>query len=964
MAPSRRTGGLNPVQVTPARFTPETAYSGPADQSATRSLIEGLGMLGANVARLGQSITASQQRTKEDPQARRLAQARVQLESMRAENDPGFAAGQYNASAEGSIDREAWAEQAGRNYLEKSRDAILKLSLDRGVNNVNWESEFARLADEGVKGGYLPDDHAASAFVTGANGLLNELKVGGIKQDGINAEYSAGVSLQTQTQTKFVDTLAQAGAPEAQKVLDGLTANPEFQKLQPQQKDQILLETIQGIVGTGGMRALNALSQVDGPDGRPLKDRYAAQWPIWEKNALANARTLANGEVRDAESAVGGGDFQQQVEKFRGLGNDVVAQTIMAPQMVAATVEDYKRRITELDAKGELNPDGSTLRELKEEARAFAEKEGYLGSAEGLQAFNAQWGNIEEAFEKQRLTKVAQDENLKQNALVSNGLKATLETALKSGGPEAATVAVEKALVLNSAFKNKSFAEQTAFLRDAAQGFAAEGNRKAFDALSKVKVNNDGTTFDKAIPALDWQKLQADLSASEAAKEKARQGALVDELDTYALTGEIPATVLTKMTDAGVSAKQILEAQRRAGEIAREKRNETDKVNAAAFKDRFFTEQSTLDAGLLENGRIDLLEDVTVPNPFNEDKPVTITAKDRVENGMKRLERRIEAEVNAQFPNASPEEKLVKRQVKRMQLFARNGEVDPTTQKTVGAMARKVQVDGYSVTDDDRAQLRDLTNAVEVYGIHRVKDYAGSDRERDFIESVMLNLKSGDSEDEAIRSARSFREATPDQLRMNVSKKEVTDTTTNILDTLGAREDPNLPQQVERMVEKKMQLGASQGAAEDAVTKELQATRAQVGGRWLNINGLKGATSPQQVSEVLTEAIDHYKKQFPETADLDMTFKLDPKNGTLIMIDSLLGAPVSATSRPVRWQEILSSFNKRIDEPRRKAAQEEGTRAAAEAFSQQESVRKMQEGEPEAMEADRRLRQQQLNPDN
>jgi len=964
MTQSRRISPLNPVQVTPARFTPEVAYSGPADQSATRALIEGLGMLGANVARLGQAYMASQQRTKEDPEARRLAQARVQLESMRAENDPGFAVSQYKAAAEGSVDKQTWAEQAGRNYLEKSRDAILKLSLDRGINNVNWDAEFARLADEGKKGGFLPDDFAASAFVTGANGLLNELKVGGIKQDGANAKYQANVSLQTQTQTKFVEALASAGAPEAQKVLDGLTANPEFQKLQPQQKDQILLETIQGIVGTGGVRALNALSNIDGPDGRPLKDRYAAQWPVWEKNALENARTLANGEVRDAEKAVGGGDFQQQVERFRSLKSDVVAQTIMAPQMVSGTVEQYRLRITEMDAKGELNPDGSTLRELKEEARAFAEKEGYLGSAEGLQAFNAQWGAIEDAFEKQRLNKAAQDENQKQSALVSNSLKATLETALKTGGPEAAAAAVEKALVLNSAFKNKSFAEQTAFLKDAAQGFAAEGNRKAFEALSKVKVNNDGTTFDKAIPALDWQKLHADLNAAEAAKEKARQDALVDKLDAYALTGEIPDAVLTEMTDARVSPKQILEAQRRAAEIAKQKRDETDKVNATAFKDKFFTEQSTLDAGLLENGRVDLLEDVTVPNPFNPDKPVKITSAERLENGMKRLDRRIEAEVNAQFPNASPEEKLVKRQVKRMQLFARNGEVDPTTQKTVAALGRKVQADGYSVTDDDRAQLRDLANAVEVYGIHRVKDFAGTDRKRDFIESVVLSLKNGADEDEAIRSARAFRDATPEQLRMTVSDGEVAFATNTVLDGLGRPKDPYLPQQVESMVIRKMQLGADQVVAAKAVTKELQASRAQVGGRWININGLKGATSPQQVTEVLTEAIEHYKQQFPETADLDMTFKLDPKNGTLIMIDSLLGAPVSKTARPVRWSDILSSFNKRVDEPRRKAAQEEGTRAATEAFQLQESVRKMQEAEPQAMEADRRLREQQLNPDN
>jgi len=88
---------------------------------------------------------------------------------------------------------------------------------------------------------------------------------------------------------------------------------------------------------------------------------------------------------------------------------------------------------------------------------------------------------------------------------------------------------------------------------------------------------------------------------------------------------------------------------------------------------------------------------------------------------------------------------------------------------------------------------------------------------------------------------------------------------------------------------------------------------------WLNINNLKGAASSQQVAEILTAAVAHYKQKFPTESGVDITIAHDAKSGTVIMVDSLLGLP-RPLAHPMRWEEILANFRTRCTSPLRKAA--------------------------------------------
>lgn len=951
MAISRDVGGLQPMQVRAAQQAPEVQYSGPGDQSDVRSIIAGLSNMSDGVARLGATIAQRDRRKEDDPEQRRLAFARAGLEVAAAGNDPDAGVKLYqqaDADANPHYKQGVSIATAGA-YFDRMKDQLLQEASASGIDNIDWNKRGAALITEGKKKGYLPDDYAASAFLERYNGFLDTLRTQGTVQSNANAEFGKLNNLQVKTQNDFVKALETGGPNKAQAVLNNVYNSPEFASVQPQQRQQIVEATIQGIVASGNVTAFTALTNIDGPDGVPLQTKYAGSWEVWKKQVEENALKIKDGEVADATMA-GQGDYGKSLAVANDRSQGYVAQTTARVQAAQALAMDTLRSVSaEVTDKGVQNVD---IQAFRAQALEKLKADGLASDPRAVEAFSKSFDSQVQGYLNTQQDSRNKDARLQADSQTLKALTARFTTTLNSGGADAAVADLQNALTENKVFQGRSLVEQGQMVAQIAQGYAAEGNAKALTALGNLKVDNKGTLLSDQMGA-DFDRLQAQAGEAAHSAFKARIEPIKEDLRTKALLGLLTDDDVKAGIAAGVPTDWMAEQEAKRDEVIKAKSNEAYQARERTAKAAQLDHQASGAAKALMNGRGDLIIDNTInPDPRDPTKTSTLTRDEIINAGMEEVEKDVSTRYDIANPNADPAKRRMDIHRQLMQVYSRNGLVDDNSKNLVKTFLGKAQSDGYSLGPEDEGQLKELRDIVTIYSPAQVDELVGGGKRREFFDAVMAKLDEGADPGAAIAYGRTLRDAPDDQKVLNINKKDLDTAVANVRSELSGMfesdSDPFLNNVIEQTVRDKLKIGATPDYAQKEAIRDIQSRYVLVNGRHVNFVQFAGAKSPDQVREVLQDAAEQYEKAHAtELANSKVVFDNGPRPGTVRLLYADTGLPV--THKLVNWSDIVADWQKRTG-PKREQEKADTAKRTAKTTK-------------DALDAEKRWEQQVTNPD-
>ncbi|QIG74589.1 hypothetical protein EVC11_007 [Rhizobium phage RHph_I20] len=951
MAISRDVGGLQPMQVRAAQQTAEVQYSGPSDQSDVRALISGLSGLSEGVSRLGYTMAQNERRKKEDPEMRRMAYARAGLEVAAAGNDPDAGVKLYaGADADSNPHyKQGVAMATAGAYFDRMKDQLLQEASAQGANNVDWNKRGAELISEGKKKGYLPDDYAAGAFLDRYNGFLDQIRTQGTAQKNANNEFGKLNSLQVQTQNDFVKALETGGPAKAQDVLNKLYSSPEFNSVQPPQREKMVEATIQGIVATGNTTAFTALTSIDGPDGIPLQTKYAGSWEVWKKQVEENALKIKDGEIADATMA-GQGDYAKSLAIANDRSQGFVAQTTGRVQAAQALAMDTLREVSSaVTSDGVQNVD---IQQYRAKALDKLKADGLANDPRAVEAFSKSFDSQVQSYLNTQQDSRNKDARLQADTQTLKALTARFTTTLNNAGADAAVSDLQSALTENKVFQGRSLVEQGQMVAQIAQQYAADGNIKALTALGNIKVDNKGSLLSDQM-GVEFDRLQA--TAAEAARSsfKARIEPIKEKIRTKALLGLLTDDDTKEGIAAGVPTDWLAEQEAKRDEVLQSKANEAFKTREKTAKAEQLDRQSSGAAKALMSGRGDLILDNTInPDPRDPTKTSTLTRDEIINAGMEEVEKDISTRYDIANPNADADKRRLDIHRQLMQVYSRNGLIDDNSKNLVKTFLGKAQSDGFSIGPEDEGQLKELRDIVTIYSPAQVDELVGGGKRREFFDAVMAKLDEGADPGAAIAYGRTLRDAPDDQKVLNINKQDLDTAVANVRSELSgffeSDTDPFLNNVIEQTVKDKLKVGSTSDYAQKEAIRDIQSRYVLVNGRHVNFVQFAGAKSPDQVREVLQDAAEQYQKAHAsELANSRVVFDNGPRPGTVRLYYADTGLPV--THKLINWNDIVTDWQKRVG-PKREADKVDTAKRAAKATQ-------------DALDADRRWEKQVTNPD-
>lgn len=947
------------MQIRAAQQTPEAAYSGPGDNSDVRAIIAGLSGMSDGVARLGATIAANDRRKKEDPEARRLSYAKSGLEVAAAGNDPNAGVKLYNSpeAAANPLYKQGAAIATAGAYFDSVKDQLLQDAAAEGANNIDWNKRGAELIAQGKAKGYLPDDYAGSEFLSRYNGLLDQMRTQGTLQAGANQQFAKVNSLQAKTATDFVKALESGGPKKAQGVLDSLYGSSEFNSVQPDQRQQIVEATVQGIVASGNTAAFAALAGVDGPDGIPLQTKYAGTWEVWKKQVEDNALKLKDGEIADATMA-GQGDYGKSLAIANDRSHGYVAQTTARVQAAQSLAMDTLREVSaEVNDKGVQNVD---IQDYRAKALDKLKADGLATDPRAVEAFSKAFDGSVQTYLNSQQDSLNKDARLQADTQTLKALTARFSTTLDSSGAEVAAADLQHAMTENKVLQGRSLVEQGQMISQIAQQYAADGNVKALTAIGKVKVDNKGSLLADQM-GVDYDRLQAIAADNASQANKARLEPIKQDIRAKAITGLLSEDDIKGGIASGVPKDWLAEQEAKRDEVIKAKTNEAAQFREKTAKAEQLERQSGQAAKALMNGRGDLILDSTInPDPRDPTKTSTLSRDDIVKAGMDEVEADLTARYDAAHPKADPNARRtdIHRQV--MQVYSRNGLVDDNSKQLVKAFLGKAQADGFALGPEDEGQLKELRDIATIYSPAQMDELIGGQKRREFFDAVMAKVDEGASGAAAITYARTIRDMPEDQKIAAVPKADLDyaiDQALSDLDDDGA--DPFIRGVVEQTVRNKMKVGGTIEHARKEAVRDIQSRYVQVNGRQANFSQFAGAKTPDQVKEVLQDAADRYSEA--HAAELHgeaIVFDNGPTPGTVILYYRDTGLPISG--KPVPWATLQADWQKNVGakrEAEQRADESKALKDAAE-FGKHSDWQTR-----EAIEADKRWERQQLHVD-
>lgn len=928
MAQSRDVGSLGQASITPAQFKPDYAFAGPADQSATNALIQGLGNLSDGVSRLGMAFAQEQKVKKEDPETHRLAAARASLENIQDGNDPDKAAQRYaSTDPTDTVNRRARGSAAADAYFDRVKANFLQLASEKGYNNVDWDKQFADAVTVGKKKGYLPDDNAGASFLANAQGLVDTFRTNGNLQGNQDNAYKRMEDLRVATATEFTKSLRESGPEKAQSVLDNLYASEKYTSLGPEQRQKLLETTISGLVNSGDVRSFRALAGVDGPDGRPLKDTYANEWQVWKTQVEDNAKKVYEKDLVQG-SLDSSATYEEGLKKFKGASLSY-AQAVAQRRNMALNLAKESLDKAEADAAAGKAPDIDKIRaDAVERGKADGIFDpnadgGTDASAVFLQTFDS--GSAQYKSQKQNAENL--DARAKSDTETTNALQVAFDTALRDGGPAAAKEAISKVMVENHVFGNRQMVDQGKMLAGLAQTYAKQGNTKALAALADVQIPKLGQTVGDFLQS-DMETLKAQADEVSYNNHKATIEPLKVKIRAASNIGALSDELIQEGMDAGIPIDFLTDQQKSNEATIAAKTSAVQKTRETTAKAQFLDKNATQAAKAIRSGRADLLLGSELAlDPQDPTKVLKISREDQLAAGMKEAEDQFAAEYDAKNPGADPKKRMMDIHHEVMRMHSRSGIVDENTKQTFKSFMQKAQRDGYSLGPEDIGQLNDMRDAADIYSSVALDDLIGGDgKKRDFYDAMMAKLNETDDPGTAIAYARHIRDAA-DQ-RVEVPEKKLSDLLTSATSELGIEGDPYIEGALKTTLKRHMGLGASDDYAKSLAVKEIQSRYVPVNGRHVNVKQLAPNAPAEAVGEVLNDAVEQYKKAHADQLDgVEIAFDNGPRTGTLQIYDKTTGLPIS--SKLVNWSDIYQDYDKRVLKPRQ--AQEATDRSAREA---------------------------------
>ncbi|WP_159953202.1 hypothetical protein [Rhizobium sp. 18065] len=872
--------------------------------------------MSANVANLGNVLARANKQKKTDPQERQRAQALASLELMQNQNDPTYAAGKYKGAAPESLDAEVWATAAGRSYFESQQARIIALANERGVQNVDWETEFANIAKQGQADGLIPGGDGAAAFLSQADNWLNTYRQQAATQSANNSAFVREGAAQAGVNS-LTNSLKQG--PEAgQKALDELFSSETLQGMQPPERQKYLESLIDGYVQGGDPVALNALGNLQGPDGQPLRAKYAANWTRWDKTARDQALIVNEGDVV-GEVMSNQGDYEDQVAKIKGSPEaaEYATDLVRKRNAAIALAQETVNKIATAKAAGET----VDIDAIKQEAIDTANADGVF-SVGGATNPDVQKAFLEvfepgaQGFRQADQKKVEEDTLTAREAELRTSLGTTFNTVLKQRGPDAAVSEIETVMRDNQSFTNAPLQAQGAMLSALADEYVASGNVKALDALGKVKLNKAGMSIAE-FKGVDWEIAKANAEKARLTSIEEGQKPVKERLRTAALTGNFDPSMIDEAQAAGLPSSWVAEQMAKNDSVVAEKYRARDKSLESNAKQRVIPQYVDAAAKRLAEGRGDLIQEVKVPyDPADPEKVVTITKEDLLKRAAQEREEDLMVEYRVKNPAATPEQATrdVRKQV--MDMYSRNGMVDDNTKSLMETFLNKVQKDGYSVGPEEEAQLNEVRDAWATYS-EPLKDelVGGNGRRRDYIDAIFAGLEADKTPAEAITAARLYRDM-PKEQRTTLPTATLDDHVSAVRGQLSdIEEDPVIDRLIADEVERLSQMSTNDDYIRTQAAKNVTDRYVPIFGRTVNVSEFPGKPPRDVAKEVLEYAAEQYSKKY--AADLGgekVIFDNGGKPGTLRLYYKSSGFPVSNSL--VNWSDIKSDWDTTVAKPR------------------------------------------------
>ncbi len=962
MAISRDVGGLQPMQIRAAQQTPEAAYSGPGDNSDVRAIIAGLSGMSDGVARLGATIAANDRRKKEDPEMKRLAYARAGLEVAAAGNNPDAGVQLYKGAEADSNPhyKQGVAIATAGAYFDGMKDQLLQEASAAGANNVDWNKRGAELIAQGKAKGYLPDDYAATEFLGRYNGFLDQIRTQGTLQANSNAEFNKLNQLQVKTSNDFVKALETGGPQKAQGVLDNLYSSPEFNSVQPDQRQRMVEATIQGIVASGNTTAFTALAGIDGPDGIPLQTKYAGTWEVWKKQAEENALKLKDGEIADATMA-GQGDYAKSLAIANDRSSGFVGQTTARVQAAQALAMDTLREVSsEVNDKGVQNVD---IQDYRAKALDKLKEDGLASDPRAVEAFSKAFDGSVQSYLNSQQDSRNKDARLAADTQTLKALNARFSSTLDSAGAEAAVADLQHAMTENKVFQGRSLVEQGAMVGEIAKQYAAEGNVKALNAIGNLKVDNKGSLLSDQM-GVDYDRLQAMAAENAQQSFKARIEPVKQDLRTKALTGLLTDDDIKAGIAAGVPKDWLAEQEAKRDEVIKAKTNEAAQSRERVAKAEQLDRQSSLAAKALKSGRGDLILDSTInPDPRDPTKTSTLSRDDIIGAGMEEVEKDLSTQYDLDHPKADPAQRRLDIHRQVMQVYSRNGMVDKNSQNLLKGFLGKAQSDGFSLGEEDEGQLKEIRDIATVYSPAQLDELIGGGKRREFFDAMMAKLNEGVDSADAIKYARTIRDAPDDQKVLDIPKADLKTAVDSVRGELRgyfeSDDDPFINNIISETVSNKLKIGATVDHATSEAVRDIKSRYVLVNGRHVNFTQFAGAKSPDQVTSVLQDAAEQYQKAHAaELAGQAVVIDNGPRPGTVRIYYRDTGLPVN--NQLINWSDMAADWQKRVGsglDANKKQDEEKAMKDAA-AFGKKSDWQTR-----EAIKANERWERQQLHLD-
>lgn len=871
--------------------------------------------MSANVAALGNTIAKANKQKKTDPQERQRAQASASLRLMQEGNDPLFAARQYKEATD-PLQQEVWATAAGRAYFESQQAGIIALANKQGVQNVDWNSEFARIAKEGQTNGLIPGGDGAEAFLSQADNWLNTYRQNAATQSASNDAFQRDGVAQAGVQS--LTTSLKQGPDAGQKALDQLFSSDELKGMQPEQKQKYLDNLIQGYVSGGDPVALNALGNLQGPDGQPLRAKYAAEWARWDKTARDQA-LIVNDKDLIAGVMAAAGSYEEQVSRINAVpeAKEYATSLVQKRNAAIALAQETVNRLSTDKAAGKTVDIEAAKAEAIE--RANADGVFMVGGATNpdvQKAFLEIYEQGAQGFRAEDQKKVEEDTLNAREAELRTSLGTTFNTVLTQRGPEAAVAEIETVMRDNQSFTNAPLQAQGLMLSKLAEQYEKDGNVKALEALGQVRLDKAGRSIAE-YKGVDWEISKSKAEAQRLANIEAGQKPVKERLRTAALTGQWDDSMIDEAQAAGVPSSWVAEQIAKNDSVVAEKYRARDKALEENVKRVAIPQYVTAAAKRLAEGRGDLVQDVDIQtDPSDPTKVVKITKDELFKQAMQEREEDLTAEYVQQNPTATPEQITRDVRLQVMDTYSRNGKVDDNTKSLMENFLNKVQKDGFTVGPEEEGMFNEVKDVWDTYS-EPLKDelVGGNGRRRDYLEAIFAASEEGKAPADAIAVAREYRDL-PQEQRTLLPTKMLDEHVAAVRGQLSdIEDDPAIDSLIAAEVQKLSQITKNDDYIRKQAQKNVADRYIPIVGRAVNISDFPGKPPKDVAKEVLENAATEYSKRFAaELGGEQVVFDNGGKPGSLRLYYKSSGLPVNMGL--VNWTDIKTEWDSTVGRQR------------------------------------------------